>query len=487
MGLGEHRQELDHVRSMQGHPQSHPDCHPDRREPTCGRQGATDGARHLGTVDAGDEEAIERMKAEGRRRIESRSRQVLVLPPEPGLRAKLEEPDPEESPVFGVDHGARDSEGSASAGVHQACGALYRELGLGAMISPDRHRASSQVLHHTAMARLAKPGSKLNHASTLHGELSFPMPLEKIHRMMDHPVPRPIGRLKSLAAQRSLGSLQGDPGRSVHLVFFDCTTLHFESFTPHGLREQGCSKDHRPQETRELLALIVTPEGLPVTYELLPGISFEGHSLVRVVERFRKSFPVRRACVVADRGTMRASNLRMLERAGLDWIVGARPCNQHEDVQAKWLEPEDRGSVNRGGMLDLNDGDGHRLIVGHSPKRAKKRRHDRERVLKRLQRRLEGPGTRFVASPAERPCLGKKGSMKWSVRQDKVERARKKDGWHGVVTSLRDVPGEAVLERCRRLRQVETALRACKSELQLRPLFHWTESRIHTHPSPSRS
>ena len=79
---------------------------------------------HLGTVDAGDEEAIERMKAEGRRRIESRSRQVLALPPEPGLLTKLEEPDPEESPVFGVDHGACDSEGSASVGVHQASGAL---------------------------------------------------------------------------------------------------------------------------------------------------------------------------------------------------------------------------------------------------------------------------------------------------------------------------------------------------------------------------
>ena len=438
-------------------------------------------------MDAGDEEAIERMKAEGRRRIESRSRQVLVLPPEPGLRAKLEEPDPEESPVFGVDHGACDSEGSASAGVHQACGALYRELGLGAMISPDRHRASSQVLHHTAMARLAKPGSKRNHASTLHGELSVPMRLEKIHRMMDHLVPRPIGRLKSLAAQRSLGSLQGDPGRSVHLVFFDCTTLHFESFTPDGLREQGCSKDHRPQETQALLALMVTPEGLPVTYELLPGISFEGRSLVRVVERFRKSFPVRRACVVVDRGTMSASNLRLLEQAGLDWIVGARPRNRHEDVQAKWLELEDRGAVNRGGVLDLNDGDGHRLIVGHSPKRAKKQRHDRKRVLKRLQERLEGPETRFVASPAERPYLGKKGSTKWSVRQDKVERARKKDGWRGVVTSLRHVPGEAVLERCRGLWEVEAAFRACKSELQFRPLFHWTESRIHTHTSPSRS
>ena len=79
---------------------------------------------HLGTVDGGDEEAIERMKAEGRRRIESRSRQLPALPPEPGLRAKLEEPDPEESPVFGVDYGACDSEGSASVGVHQACGAL---------------------------------------------------------------------------------------------------------------------------------------------------------------------------------------------------------------------------------------------------------------------------------------------------------------------------------------------------------------------------
>ena len=77
--------------------------------------------------------------------------------------------------------------------------------------------------------------------------------------------------------------------------------------------------------------------------------------------------------------------------------------------------------------------------------------------------------------------LGKEGSTKWTIRQDKVERARKKDGWHGMVTNLNDVPGEETLGHYRGLWQAEAAFRTCKFELQFRPVFHWTQSRIHAH------
>ena len=72
----------------------------------------------VGTVAADEPEAIERMKAEACRRIEAESKQLPVLPPEPGLLAKLAELYPSERPVFGVDHGSCDPEGFASVGVH---------------------------------------------------------------------------------------------------------------------------------------------------------------------------------------------------------------------------------------------------------------------------------------------------------------------------------------------------------------------------------
>ena len=76
-----------------------------------------------------------------------------------------------------------------------------------------------------------------------------------------------ISRLQELAWNHSRSLLTEE----VKLLFYDCTTLYFESFTEDELRSFGYSKDHKFNQGQVLLALMVTKEGLPVGYEVFPG------------------------------------------------------------------------------------------------------------------------------------------------------------------------------------------------------------------------
>ena len=79
-------------------------------------------------------------------------------------------------------------------------------------------------------------------------------------------------------------------GESLDVLFYDCTTLYFESFVSDELRQKGFSKDHKVNETQVLLALMVTREGLPIGYEVFPGATFEGHSLAPVLTALQRRY-----------------------------------------------------------------------------------------------------------------------------------------------------------------------------------------------------
>ena len=88
-------------------------------------------------------------------------------------------------------------------------------------------------------------------------------------------------------------------------MLFDVTTLYFESFSPDELRVSGYSKDNKIKETRGVLALAVTPEGFPLWYQLFPGNTFEGHTLLPVLKKCMETFSPQDTVVVADRAMFR--------------------------------------------------------------------------------------------------------------------------------------------------------------------------------------
>jgi hypothetical protein len=70
------------------------------------------------------------------------------------------------------------------------------------------------------------------------------------------------------------------------ILFYDVTTLYFETFEEDELRQNGFSKDNKSQQPQILIALMVSKEGFPVAYEVFSGNTFEGHTIIPVIKDF---------------------------------------------------------------------------------------------------------------------------------------------------------------------------------------------------------
>ena len=369
-----------------------------------------------------------------------------------------------------------------TSGIHAVYGAVYEALGLSRLLPAWRYRASHKALFHNVMARLANPDSKRASVRALAADFGVQVSLPQVYRMMDLLDADRIERLNALAGQEAKALLGG----TLRVLFFDCTTLYFESFTEDALKQPGYSKDAKFKECQVLLALAVTETGLPVRYTVLPGATFEGHSLIPVVQALQADSEAEDAVVVADRGMLSEANLNALEAAGLHYIVGARLKSLPQRLQTQALDAS--------GYETLKDGDGarvrelthntRRLVVGFSPVRAEKDRRDRDKALDKLRKKLaksDNPKD-LLSNRGYKQYLRIEGKSTLTLNPDKIAQAQRWDGLHGVITNLPKATKTAtILGQYRGLWQVEDTFRVSKHDLKVRPIYHWTPRRIRAH------
>jgi len=110
----------------------------------------------------------------------------------------------------------------------------------------------------------------------------------------------------------------------INVVFYDCTTLYFESFTEDELKEKGYSKDMKFNQPQVLLGLLSTREGLPIGYQLFPGSQYEGNALEKAIEKIKEKYEVEEVVLVADSGLLSEKNQAELEKNKMGYILGAR-------------------------------------------------------------------------------------------------------------------------------------------------------------------
>jgi len=101
-----------------------------------------------------------------------------------------------------------------------------------------------------------------------------------------------------------LNALRPLIGEKVEILFFDATTLYFESMDEDDLRRFGFSKDQKTHLTQVVLALATTQDGLPVGYKLFPGNTAETSTLLQAIEGWQKSLHIEQVTITADRAMM---------------------------------------------------------------------------------------------------------------------------------------------------------------------------------------
>jgi len=273
--------------------------------------------------------------------------------------------------------------------------------------------------------------------------------------------------------KRTLAFAKKQYGFDLTLMFYDVTTLYFETFTEDELRKNGFSKDNKSQQPQILVALMVTPEGFPVAYEVFSGNTFEGHTLIPMIKSFIKAHDVQHFAVVADAAMISTENVDALRGERISYIVGARLGN----ITSGLLERIDTGLPRTdGSTIRLKTERGH-LICSFSKKRYNKDRYEMQKQIERAKALLEQP------SKARRVKYLKSGDSKLELNEKLIARSTKLLGVKGYYTDMgEDVAGNGtIIERYHDLYKIEQNFRVAKGDLRTRPVFHFKEEPIQLH------
>jgi transposase len=367
-------------------------------------------------------------------------------------------------------------------GIHEIYGSMYDSVGFGTVMRGCP--VSAGVMKDIVIGRLARPVSKKATAEFLEADFGIEIPLEKIYRMLDTLWGKSrITNLQKISWQYSQRLL----GNEISILFYDCTTLYFESFTEDELRRFGYSKDHKFNQGQVLLALMVTSEGLPVGYEVFPGDTYEGKTFKIAVDRIKKLYKVRRAIIVADSGLLSRENIELLEKENLEYIVGARL----RSLSNKWqnqildntafekLKKEDE--TLRIAQFQYNKT--RKLIVTHSDKRAVKDSNDRTKAIESLKQKLENSQNpkKLVSNYGYQKYIRMDGDVKFAIDQQKIDKEALWDGLHGIFSNIGNLSAQDIITQYHGLWQVEESFRISKHDLKVRPVFHWNANRIRAH------
>lgn len=329
------------------------------------------------------------------------------------------------------------------------------------------------ILRQLVVARLSQPMSKSATVDYLKSYFDEDVQLYKIYRYLDKLYNNQQEKIQQISVEHTRKILGGKIG----LMFYDVTTLYFESDFGDELRENGFSKDGKHSQPQVVLGLLVSRDGYPLSYSLFNGSQYEGRTMLPIVEDFVQRFKLQDFVVVADSGLMSKSNLSLLQSGGYKYIVGARIKNETEELKRSILSLQKHD--NEFNVLKKGD---YRLIVGYSTNRAKKDKYNREKGVKRLQKAYKtGNITKEnINKRGYNKFLEISNNVKVVINQEKVNEDEKWDGLKGYLTNT-SLSAKEVYEQYNGLWVVEKAFRITKGTLEIRPMFHFTPRRIEAH------
>lgn len=282
----------------------------------------------------------------------------------------------------------------------------------------------------------------------------------------------------------------------IDVVFYDVTTFRFESVNKDDLRAFGFSKDCKFNEVQVVFGMMIDSEGRPIGYELFPGNTYEGKTLEKALDKIEKRFGIRNVIIVADRGLNSKINLKRLADRKYGYIVASRIKNMSKEIQAKILDKSGYEVLNKeenirykifdyintfqdeAGVVKLEE----KLLITYSEKRAKKDHADRQRLLDKAEYLLQNKS--LIKNNNKRggkKYLKETGNTNWALDTDAIKKDEQYDGYYGIQTSEKNLSPEKIMGAYHTLWKIEESFRIMKSTLEVRPIFHWTEKRIHGH------
>jgi transposase len=390
-------------------------------------------------------------------------------------------------------------------GIHDVYGELYRQMGFHKLLAnSSANKTSIKVLKEIVLARVANPDSKMATVEMLEEKFGVNLDLKQVYRMMDKLDDRHIKKLNTLVLNQTRTLLNN----TIDVIYFDATTLYFESFSEdegeEAIKKNGFSKDLKFNQPQVVLALLVTKQGLPIGYKAFSGDTFDGHTLIPSLKEIEEEFKVDKIVYVADSGMFNTKNLEAFDKhENMSYIVGARVKNMQKSIKEQILQMDDYQPINddiKVKTITMDD-KGKKLLVSYSEKRAKKDKYEREKAIVKLKAKLE-------KSNSVKSQLSNQGYKKYLqlepshqaentntqntsnttscdisivLNEEKIKEDAAWDGIKGIMTNNSTLSNEELIHQYSNLWQVEESFRITKHDLKIRPIYHWKPHRIKAH------
>ncbi|MBU1784843.1 MAG: IS1634 family transposase [Candidatus Omnitrophica bacterium] len=410
--------------------------------------------------------------------------QYLLFGPEEIARMRTKDSKHEREEDYKVNLKNLKEEQRVVSGMHDIYGSLFDNLGYKSIIkNPARYKSCVKIFKDIVLARIANPQSKRASVDMLEEDFGISIDLNRVYQMMDKLDETAIDKLNDLAYENTVKLFQD----KIDVIFFDCTTLYFETFEEDEFRKNGYSKDLKFNQPQVLFALMVTKEGLPIGYKAFEGSTYEGHTLIPIIKELRKKYTLDKVIFVADAGMLNEPNISELEAEKIEYVVGMRLKNLPRNLQNQIMDHSNYKAINgiendeyKIGEFEHN---GRRLIVNYSAKRARKDVRDRHKAVEKLRKKLlkkKNP-KEYMSNYGNRKYLKVEGNVSIELNDEKIEQASRWDGLHGVVTNAENLSKQEILKQYNHLWEVENAFRITKHDLKVRPVFHWKPRRVKAH------
>jgi transposase len=301
---------------------------------------------------------------------------------------------------------------------------------------------------------------------------------------------------------------------NVDLVFYDLTSTYFEGHGPGGLARHGHSRDGKPRNRQVLVGLVMI-EGWPIAHHVFAGNLRDSTTVIEVLADLQARFGLRRIVFVGDRGMVTADNVNWLRAQGQGYLVGLKRRRQPEILRyleratGPWLEcpagisASEKYPVPKTLVQEVASGKaGVRVFVVHSEERLEYERGEREKAMRRVQEELEALQLRVKQGKLKAPeKIGAAASRvlsryhgyryyTWELKQDQfhyfehaqnLQQEKAVEGKYLIQSEEPNLSAVEAVEIYKELSEVERAFSGLKDVIEMRPIYHRTESRVQAH------
>jgi transposase len=290
------------------------------------------------------------------------------------------------------------------------------------------------------------------------------------------------------------------------VLLYDLTSTYFEGeMEGNEKARRGYSRDHRPDCLQVVIALVVTPDGFPLAYEVMNGNTTEQKTLEPFLDKIEQAYGKAKRVWVMDRGIPTEATLKMMREPERQtcYLVGT-PKGRMRQHEKKWLDLpwlKVRDSVE----VKLYEHEEELYVLARSDGRQAKENAMRRKRLVRLLRKLRAmrrslperdqlllrigaakkeAGRAFGFVEIDLPLAQQavtRETFRFRLNKAKLRQTEQRDGHYLLRTNLTGEDPAVLWARYVQLTQIEAVFRSLKSELGIRPVYHRLEHRVDAH------